>query len=425
MFVCLFVSQLSNISKYFFLRIKGCSFICSFIFHDFSFSFRNGQPDNPLTGEWGFGWNAAVYLAMKHWNTRDTSVVPELFLVEDCKWNFTGLMAADSEQRQVEAVANFLNILQTNLQPNFSEDNIPCALIGPERTLGLELTKGVAYALDFAHMSPVIDHNREGESSIMVPLTPRNTVYHRAQAVYLQRINRDFLNVIVSTRPEGNGAAVDLTSLGRPLGLTVGTYTKLPDPAYLDPIIQTGFKTFYIYMDNTRELTEIAGYMDDRGLLDDPDNFFILATAATGPLDLIPRTLKTTDGSPLHKLLQGALVFDWIDGFELNSNGPENDPFVQAWKELGPEDVAYLNELSPETNNFTAPDDYFQTYMPGKTTSLHYDAAIAIGIGSCTARGEVKNATLLQQTDLFTRNLAHQGSVGSSSGKLVGPEKHE
>jgi len=46
----------------------------------------------------------------------------------------------------------------------------------------------------------------------------------------------------------------------------------------------------------------------------------------------------------------GAVVFDRMDGFEFNyykSNFTDSDPFLNAWRQQGPDQVARLNRLVP------------------------------------------------------------------------------
>ena len=105
---------------------------------------------------------------------------------------------------------------------------------------------------------------------------------------------------------------------------------------------------------------------------------------------ILPHSLVPTDdnlemvygehfpGSPLDKLLAGALVFDRLDGFNANSN----DPFLETWRKQTAEHVNRLNSLVP-LSWMNANPDYFQTVFPFNGTSFVYDAVMTIGFGAC------------------------------------------
>ena len=89
--------------------------------------------------------------------------------------------------------------------------------------------------------------------------------------------------------------------------------------------------------------------------------------------------------SPLDKLLSGAVVFDRLDGFELNyyRSNMTKDPFLRAWEQQGQTQVRKLNELVP-LSWLAADPEYFQVVKPSRGSSFVYDSVMAIGFGGCT-----------------------------------------
>jgi len=85
---------------------------------------------------------------------------------------------------------------------------------------------------------------------------------------------------------------------------------------------------------------------------------------------------------PVHKLLNGALIFSALDGFSWNPN----DPFLLKWKEKDASFVERVRASLPEIKEDGKPlvaDDYFQKNTPYPGSSYVYDAVMMIALGYC------------------------------------------
>jgi hypothetical protein len=102
------------------------------------------------------------------------------------------------------------------------------------------------------------------------------------------------------------------------------------------------------------------------------------------PIDRIPDMFANVEpGTPLDKLLTGALVFDQMDNFRWK----QDDPFLAAWRQQNTTFVDQMNSLMPLTPEqdgfFEAPANYFQTVDPVNHVAYVYNSVMALGFGGC------------------------------------------
>jgi len=128
----------------------------------------------------------------------------------------------------------------------------------------------------------------------------------------------------------------------------------------LEQIKLYGATTVFLAIREPHEMPGLAEILDSFDMLT-PDYIYILPPYVV-PLDngelftnLYGRQKK---GSPLDKLLSGALVFDRLDGFEFR----KEDPFQKAWRQQSADQVYRLNALVPETSWLHANPGAFGNY---------------------------------------------------------------
>ena len=100
-------------------------------------------------------------------------------------------------------------------------------------------------------------------------------------------------------------------------------------------------------------------------------------------------------GTPLDKLLNGALVFDQMDNFRWRAD----DPFLAAWRQQNDTFVDRMNSLMPLSQDdagfFRAPADFFQTVDPVNHVSYVYDSVMALGFGGCMEQKNSQTSLLI------------------------------
>lgn len=116
----------------------------------------------------------------------------------------------------------------------------------------------------------------------------------------------------------------------------------------LERIKLHGATTVFLAIREPHEMPGVAQILDSFGMLT-PDYIYILLPYVV-PLDDKERFNNLygpqKKGSPLDKLLSGALVFDRVDGFDFR----KEDPFLKAWKRQSADQVYRLNALVPASS---------------------------------------------------------------------------
>jgi len=320
-----------------------------------------------------YSYAAAVLLAVDHFNQRDPSVIPELADIdESCTIYFPEPVFLDTETDRATATSA--------LWRHAGKDQPFCAALAPileEATLAL-------IPLLKALQIPVMVHSMEsdwlaahpGDGAITMTLTSNNRA--RAMVEYLSSsIGREFLASWVREASSGqleqetalmealqqiSEQGYDLQTFSfqdetEPIGMNANEFRK----QRLEELKSSGITTIFVTIREPHELLSFAELLESLEMLN--DSYIYILSPFLSPLD--EGALKVLYGeqpvdSPLDRLLNGAIVFDRLDGFEFRG---EDDPFLRAWKQRNEDQVTRLNELVP-MQGLKADPDYFQAIHP-------------------------------------------------------------
>lgn len=333
----------------------------------------------------GVDFAAAQLLAIDHFNHRDTSIVSELAQLTDCPVTFPSLQIFNSAQK-VTNIFKYLPRIDTNQT---------CAILGPLNPELTSLTSAFSETYDLLNVI-------YGRTPAFVKVQPNeiNVGLHAGGLAgsigsYLEHTNRTYVGIIWDGVPHTGGIVTALQDSGpfsnglilhrsdlspestRFRGQPGSPTTVLDDRRrVIHEIRDTGYKTVYLAISDPTKLAELAVALDEEGLLD--DHIYVLdEVLVRGDVGRIFGT-SVAAGSPLDRLLSGAVVIARLDGFSAN---PEPDRFLKVWKQLNASFVERVNALIPEKARVNA--DYFETAQPSLFSSFAFDAVITLGAAAC------------------------------------------
>ena len=373
---------------------------------------------------------ATAYVAMKHFNQRDASVVPQLATLQDCSVQFSTMTVGDSSSGTTRATTttggggggddkedddptnSIRAVLQATKeallvsvagQERIDTEALPCAVLSPPNQ---DKTALQIQVLTNSFQLPVVVY--DSESDLLLQQQYPSTVglvvstQRRATALasYLQQaVDRsDLVMLYPKDEPSAHDLAQALQEQQQQYALnvhlltedeSVRAMTKEDRRALLQQVQLTGIRTIFLNFDRFEILQEYAVLLQEENMLTF-DFLYVLSSrvplvvASDDDDDDENNTNATNSGSSAMKqLLAGAMTFQPLDGFA--QNNPQDDPFWQAWKQQNATDVAYLNTLLPFSakQSFQPPADYFQTTNPVAGASFLYDAIMTIGFGAC------------------------------------------
>jgi hypothetical protein len=345
---------------------------------------------------------AAAFMAMEHFNTRNTAVVSEINELGACPVHF------DTENPAVFNTDTYTHMgVQTLAAQLSSGIPPPCAVVGPFNDIpGVDLS-----AMAAAFKFPVTMH-RGYNLRLVTDISPYTTqlypdIITTTSVVVGVLYLKGRTNYIAFVYP--------LTETGTQWRETVSivldeemfesrefSYNSFFSPA--TSVLHS--------MQNTLKEVKASGY---RTILVAPDlpsvEIPAMAQAATGlgltngdylwifTGDFDPTLLHSSD-TAVQELLRGSLFITPISGHDLSVE----DPFYRAWKSQGPAQVKSLNAANPIKNSgvktnstgkgfvkgdspgyMLAEHDFFQQVSPVFGSSFIYDAVIATGMGACQA----------------------------------------
>lgn len=348
-------------------------FECSLLaFAPFTIDFGDGHVFDYSSGinnesNYGTSQTASALLAVDHFNSRDSSVVPELTeLLQDCDVTLrlgnesiidTGALVGRASQRFYE------NPLDR-----------PCAMVGPFNDYPSIEMSMMATAIQV----PIVTSrgfNLRLVSNFISPFT--TTIYPdihasaKATISYLQSIGRTdfycFLYGIDETnlqRSETLALLFDeaqpkvISHFPSPFGHAVG-FEGLESRSIhtaLKAIKQKGYRTILVAPTAGWDFEEMAAAAEEVGM---NDGSYVWCF-----LDEIPVADFTNKN--VTKLLDGSASIVPITGSELEQ---ESDPFQRAWRSQGSPEVDRLNLLNPINQDdpgyrFANGSDYFQRVPP-------------------------------------------------------------
>jgi Receptor family ligand binding region len=372
-----------------------------------------------------FSLMAAAELARYHFNTRDTTIVPELGQLNDCPITMPDpeeheVKYLDSGYDKISAVRTFHDtrfILDqidgmnngggsvdvgslVNGRPSENSTWLPqndrhfCALIGPVHPYVVDGISGFAESGRIpliAYETTSAKFSAQRQYPFFASTIPN--AYDFGEVI--SKAFRD-----IWTR-EGIGILDDIEDYGdfgvqleRPLREFIETFDheaifahmyQFEDEsirAALSNVTSKGYRTIIVLNDRPASIEKIAQVADSMNMVG-PGYFWLLMGAAFRPSTI--QSMKYAVNSPMDKLLRGAALFT---NYDRSIYGNQNDPFLATWKTQNVLSIDQLNRLQPidmktKIPYYTANASYFQDEVPSEYASYMYDAVILTGISVC------------------------------------------
>jgi hypothetical protein len=394
-----------------------------------------------------FSMMAAAELARYHFNTRNTSIVPELGDLGGCNITMPDreedeIKYIDTGYDKISTVRDFHDmryVLDHRNGPNNGGGQVENLVNGRinANTTGLpENDKHFCAFVGPVHPY-VVDGMASFSESGRIPIIAYETISskfssQREYPLYASTIPNayDFGEIISKAfrdiwKREGVGILFDKedftdfgTELESPLREFIDKFDhetvfahlyQFEEESYrvaLAKVKNRGFRTIILLNDRPASIEKIATIADEMNMIG-PGYFWLLMGAAFRP-SLI-QNMKYRVDSPMDKLLRGAALFTNYDRSTYKID-PSNDPFLTAWKTHNVLSIDTLNRLQPfdkKTSKpvYTASPTYFQDELPAEYASLIYDAVILAGISVCRdykvhfGKGNFTHIVELRNTD--------------------------
>lgn len=318
-----------------------------------------------------YNYAATMMMAIEHFNNKNTSIVPELENLNDCPVQLSPVLV-DSQADGKESVRQLWDLTASEL-------TTPCAILGPlDEQANFDLI-AAANAFDVPMVSYFVENEllvaKKGTLGMTLSLRARA----KAMASYLE--DREFLSIWHTATRQGSSLAQRILEQKT---------EKLEVKAFrdnfgeditekLERMKSSGFRTIFLSVWETAALPGYASKLDELGMLESEYVYFLAP-------DLVPTdTLETLygeqiPGSPLDKLLSGALVFDVLDGYRQPNI---SDVFSEAYFGQSDEWFDDLNDAVPSTTFYRSTPEFFRQSPPANFASFMYDSVMTIGFGAC------------------------------------------
>jgi hypothetical protein len=345
---------------------------------------------------------AAAQIAMDHFNERNSSVVPQLADLGNCSVYFTPQVIADTRFNHEVATEAVMD----SVQRQFTADKqIPCGVIGPAALRAAFHLQSITGALNIPQMMFYNLRPRILEGDTVIGVTVSIQQHVDAMLSYLS--GREFLFVVYDGIPGEGDIASMIQRMAQDYNLQVAVTEAIKvsqiggtDADYIETYRQnardmkmSGIKTITLGLHKAGPIVHFATLLEEEGML--TSDYIYILSGKSMPIDRIPDMFANVEpGTPLDKLLSGALVFDRMDNFRWR----EDDPFLAAWRQQNTTFVDRMNSLMPLTPEqagfFEAPANYFQTADPVTHASYVYDSVMALGFGGCMEQNNTQVSPL-------------------------------
>lgn len=329
-----------------------------------------------------FSFTAAAIMAVEHFNSRNTSIVPELADLDNCTFTLEMPRLVDSEASGKTSVRALWDLTGSD------DEEQPCAILGPVNEEANFDLVSAANAFDIPLLSYYNENELLAQKTGTLGMTLSLDGRVKAMIDYLEDI--EYLSVWHTATRQGTAFADTLADRAAMLEeekekiLEIEVFRDNFGEDVFDKLKQmrdVGYKTIYLSLWEPSALVGYAGELERLNMLEG-DYLYYLDS------DLVPSDYTEElfgaqrPGSPIDKLLSGALVFDRLDGFRRFN---VSDPFETVWKTRGADDVSLMNSIVPDTTYYYAAAEYFQTLPPSNYASFAYDSVITVGLGGCQA----------------------------------------
>jgi Receptor family ligand binding region len=362
----------------------------------------------------GLAYIATSYMAMKHFNNRDPTVIPELAELEDCtvKLDFNRTLFIDTESITHLAAQSFLKV---------QEKGLPSAMTGTFNVLPADDISVMANAAKVpfvasgAEMSNVFGTKFDPYTTRMYPNTEASaealysfllSVGRSNYITYLYAINQVNLH-----RQERLSHVFDAAGVSHYVQSFLNSESKSSGgirsvKQALQSAKDRGYRTIVVSPDAASiECPELAAAAEELGM-NNGDYFW----AWYGNLELgfINRKAPYVD-----KLLEGSA---WVVPVARQAYENKDNNFLQSWRSFDAEEVDKVNRATPLEKDSVAysqlPVDYFQKYAPEYGTGFMYDSVMAVGFGACLAE-QMKGGTNHENMRVSIRSANFSGTTGT------------
>lgn len=382
----------------------------------------------------GYNHLASAVMAMKHFNERDGRITPEVEKLGECniQFGFNGTTALDTG-----SVGNLGNSLL--FQVHVDRENPICAIAGPFFDHPARNVATMAAAGETPHV-PHGGYNIVLSLEELAPfttiLTPDQLALAQAVMSYLVHIGReDYVSFLHPLSDMGVQAALALGVAAEMFGGQFSEYPYVTEffqsntvdraiPNQLKKVKERGFRTILVTLDAYLvDLPAIANAAVDLDMVSGDYVWIFIPVfekAAIHNAVQLPGYLLEQQGIPSYenvtKLLRGAALMSEMEGHYYLG---DNDPFLRAWKEQGPDVVAQVNEIYVNQsiqlgkNDLLMAPNYFQTFLPESGAGRLYDSVMAIGLGACQAAKEESGAVLGNSHKDAIRKVEFTGATGT------------
>ena len=329
-------------------------------------------------------------MAVDHFNTRNPVIVPELAEIDNCTFTLSLPKFIDSEASGKTSVRALWDLTGSD------QEDEPCAILGPVNEEANFDLVSAANAFDI----PLISYYNENELLVQKKGTLGMTLSldGRVKAMIDYLEDNQYLSVWHTATRQGTAFADTLIEQSELLleekqkSLEIVVFRDNFGENVADKLKQmrdVGYKTIFLSL---WDPSALVGYAHELALLNMLEGDYVYFLDS----DLIPSDYTEelfgpqTPGSPLDRLLSGALVFDRLDGFRHHN---VSDDFENFWQNQTADDVALMNSIVPNSTYYYAASEYFQTLSPSNYASFAYDAVVTIGLGGCNAEKSGENLT--------------------------------
>jgi hypothetical protein len=329
-----------------------------------------------------FAYTASIVMAIDHFNTRNTSIVSEIGNIDsNCSIYFTDPVFIDTETDGGISVRALYDTVD-------KVEEKPCAVLGSvERQTNFDMIPAIN-----TYQVPLISYYTDDATFVTEKGTIGLTLsaMGRAKAMVRYLKDRKYLAYWYIAESDHETVLADaLVQYGTEVDMKLEIFRIKSDDKIKDQLKRmkdSGYKTIFLSVLEPIDLYQYSILLDELKMLE--SEFIYILPPNLIPTDYVSILYdELIPGTPMHKLLSGALVFDRLDGFRVN---PNNDRFLESWKQQGNATIDKINSLVPKSAYYLAAPGYFLKVKPANFASFVYDAVITLGLGACIAQKEAK-----------------------------------
>ena len=380
----------------------------------------------------GFSQMAAAVLAVDHFNARDTSVVPELSEISNCRISFdvTKSMFFDTQSTTHEGHLSFA--AYTN------EFGPPCAIAGPFNeipAMGLS-ADATAYQIPLvAHRSFNYRLGNPRYNPFASTVYPDLLSSSGSLTEFLFSKGRtDFVAIFYALTEIGlqrnEGVTLRFDSSNIRYKLYPFFPPTLANVEYAERLIHTevrkmredGYRTIVVALEDPVSEIPLLADAAEEFEMNRGEHFWVFVGYFE---ESFAQQSSAPEYANVTKLLSGSAFLTAAENHHLlDPDHPDGDGFLSSWKRQNATFVERVNSFNPieegQPGYFHANESFFQDYEPKFGSGFLYDSIMSIGMGACWAANATANGTVT--------GLAHLEGVrsvdfhGASDHVLIGTE---